>query len=315
MLRKNFHMLIPLAALLVSLHPALAAGARLVPVGEVVGIRLEDTGVVVTEVKAEGPGAKAGLLPGDRILSVNGAPVETAQALTALVQAGDEGLVLRILREGREQGLRVSPEEGALGVWVRDSLAGIGTVTWYDPETGRYGALGHPVGETETGKGQLYPAEVSGVKVGKAGEPGALEGGFTGEEPLGTVEANTPLGIFGVMARVPGGETVPVATRAEIKPGPVTILSQASGQVEAYTGEIQRVYPTNKEGRSLLIKITDERLTTLTGGIVQGMSGSPILQEGRLVGAVTHVLIGDPTRGYGITAEEMLAADEQRQAA
>ncbi|MGX8699339.1 MAG: SpoIVB peptidase S55 domain-containing protein [bacterium] len=299
-----------LAALAAWSVPGEAAGELVLPGGELVGIRLAGTGVVVTELREASPAAEAGVRAGDEIRAVDGAPVESAAELAERVQRAGEQLTLEVLRGGEALTLTVKPRiienSPSLGLWVRDSLAGVGTVTFINPETGQFGALGHAAGEPGGEKGEVFPATVGGVKVGKAGDPGALEGHFAGEEPIGEIEKNTALGLFGTLSALPEAEPIPVAARTEIHPGKVTILSQAGGTVERYEGEILRLLDGSTPGRSLMLRITDTRLLALTGGIVQGMSGSPILQEGKLVGAVTHVLIDDPTRGYGITAEEML---------
>jgi stage IV sporulation protein B len=200
---------------------------------------------------------------------------------------------------------------------MRDGIAGIGTLTFYDPDTGTFGALGHAVNDIESGviipfrAGAVMRSVVTDVVQGKAGMPGQLRGSFNVDSILGTLTDNSPSGIFGKMSEnemIRGKAALPVADASEIKTGPATILSNVSGtDVVEYKVEVTRVYTGNEAiGRSMMISVVDQALLTKTGGIVQGMSGSPIIQDGKLIGAVTHVLVNDPTRGYGISIENML---------
>lgn len=195
-------------------------------------------------------------------------------------------------------------------------MAGIGTLTYYDPATGQYGALGHGITDVDTAQlmplasGSIMETSVRAVKRGAKGDPGELKGDFSVQRDVGTVTVNSDGGIFGTVADpdfLPGGTPVPVATARQITTGPAEILTTVSGNdTAAYRVEILRLYGADEPTRNLLLRITDPRLLSATGGIVQGMSGSPILQNGRIVGAVTHVLLNDPTRGYGIFIENML---------
>lgn len=319
-----------LAVLFLLLTPA-AAGetpGELVPVGAAIGVRVEADGLLViglTELPASGgsrcPAAEAGIRSGDLITYAGPIHVTTAQQLReALDLAGDE-VGIRFVREGKELQVTVRPERGEdgkkeLGVWLRSGLSGIGTMTWYDPETGRFGALGHGVSDVDTQvllplkSGVVGKAAVDSVSRGSSGTPGELKGTMGLEEPFGSILGNTEAGIVGVLE--PGAlpqtleEPVPLCPKKQLRCGPAEILSDISGRSERYSAVILRVYPGS--GRDFLLQVTDPRLLELTGGIVQGMSGSPVLQEGRLAGAVTHVLVSDPTRGYGIGIEEMLAS-------
>ena len=210
-----------------------------------------------------------------------------------------------------------------LGAWIRDSMAGIGTMTFYDPDSGVFGALGHGISDVDTAQlmplssGSIMYAEVTDVKKGESGNPGELHGAFQVSQDMGSLYANTQRGVFGYLTDqclTQGIEPVELAAREQVQVGEATILSNIAGdQVEEYTVEITHIYPENDDDpRNMMIKVTDPRLLEATGGIVQGMSGSPILQNGRLVGAVTHVLVNDPTQGYGILAENMLDAAEQQ---
>ena len=292
------------------------AGQLLIPGGQAVGIELFGRGLLVTEVEESSCAARAGIRRGDRIIALNGADVTSAQQLLDALEPRRPA-VLQVLRGGREAEFLVEPEGGEggcrLGVWLRDHIAGIGTVTFIDPVTGAYGALGH--GVNEPGGGALLPirtgcivrARVAEVRRGEQGAPGELHGVFDELAELGTVDRNTEFGIFGTFAGVPEGGAVAAADSGEVRTGAAEILSTVDGEsVQAFTVEIEKIDSRAKNGRDLRIRVTDEALLERTGGIVQGMSGSPILQNGKLVGAVTHVLVNDPTRGYGILIEHML---------
>ena len=197
-------------------------------------------------------------------------------------------------------------------------MAGIGTMTFYDPETGVFGALGHGITDTETAQlmplssGAIMDSQVKAVKKGQQGAAGELKGEFELTQDMGTLNTNCEYGVFGTAEELRFGETLgaalPVAAPEEVTPGKATILANVSGDaVEEYQVEISKIFSTDGS-RNLLLTVTDPALRAVTGGIVQGMSGSPILQNGKLVGAVTHVLLEDPTRGYGIFTENMLEA-------
>lgn len=301
----------------------------LVPVGHTIGIKLFAEGVVViglAEVETpsgrSAPAVACGLKVGDVIEEANGTEVESSEQFATLLQCG--GTVdLNICRDGKELVLAAQPvlgEDGTyrLGAWIRDSMAGIGTVTFYDPATGTFGALGHGITDSDTGLlmplggGAVMDASVKAVKRGSAGEPGELRGNFDLTHDTGELYANTDRGVFGVMedCGISAEDAVPVAAPGEIHTGPAVIRSNVSGDaVEEYEIEITKVLD-GADTQNLLIKVTDQRLIEQTGGIVQGMSGSPILQDGKLVGAVTHVMINDPQKGYGITIDKMLASCE-----
>ena len=302
--------------------------AELVPLGTAVGVRVETDGLLVIGLTgletAEGsrsPAEEAGLRVGDLITHVGNSRVSTARQLREALEREGETVSLRFLRAGKEQQVTVIPGKGEggepeLGVWLRSGLSGIGTLTWYDPVSGTFAALGHGVNDVDTGvrlplkSGIVGKATVDSVLRGSAGAPGELKGQLGLERPFGCVLRNTEAGIFGALepGAVPEslGEPIPICPAAELRCGPVEILSDVGGEVRRYAARILRVY-TGGGNRDLLIQVTDERLLGLTGGIVQGMSGSPILQDGRLAGAVTHVLISDPAKGYGISIEDMLA--------
>lgn len=306
-----------------------AAPNELVPMGDIIGIKASAGGAVVSDVTEietpEGcvsPAKDGGILAGDIITGINGTEVNSARELLDALRSSEEGPVtIQYRRGGKACEADITPyrsDEGVfIGVWIRDAINGIGTVTFYDPENNTFGALGHAICDMETGElfplkdGEITGAEVADITIGKPGTPGQLNGCFDGCGSIGEIRENSTVGIFGFADMVTewnGRETVPVAHKSEICTGSATILSACSGEIEEYDIEIVRIYPDNDDGRSMMLKITDDELLKLTGGIVQGMSGSPIIQNGKLVGAVTHVLINDPTKGYGIFIEDMLEA-------
>ena len=301
-----------------------------VPIGRAVGIKLFSDGVLVVGFSqvpaAQGsviPAKSCGLREGDVITHINSTEVDTVEEIQEqLREIGGEEMSIRAVRDGKTvqvtaQAVKCSTDGVyKLGAWLRDSMAGIGTVTYYDPHTGEFGALGHGINDVDTAQlmpmesGGVLSASVTDVKKGKRGEPGELHGAFATEEDLGELYANTPSGIFGTLAddRLALMQPVEVAAADRIREGEALIYSNVAGdEVKAYTVEITKRFPDAKDGRDMMIKVTDSALLEATGGIVQGMSGSPILQDGRLIGAVTHVLVGDPTQGYGISAERMMA--------
>ncbi len=315
--------------LLLSL-PALAAEPEaLVPVGRTVGLELETDGIYVVSFEEEAggsPAEAAGLRAGDRILAANGQPLGRAEELREqTARSGGEPVILDAERNGRAMQFAVRPVERdgtwRLGLKVRDRIAGLGTVTFYDPETGLFGALGHGVGSgdgvLEIRGGSAAQTEVTDIRRGEAGTPGSLYGQAVGGEALGRVEQNTDRGLFGhAEGGALAGPLVPLADPAEVSVGPAEILCGVEGsETERYAVEIEADRFDPEHCRDLRPVVTDPRLLERTGRIVQGMSGSPILQNGKLVGAVTHVLVRDPTRGYGILIGHMLeAADKNPEA-
>lgn len=307
-----------------------AVSRRVVPLGRAVGIKLFSDGVLVvglsaieTDQGSKSPGKDCGLKLGDVITHVDGDQVDTIQQVQTLVaRHKDQPLTIQAMRGEKQMQLTAAPvanRQGTyqLGVWLRDSMAGIGTMTFWDPDTGVFAALGHGINDVDTAalmpleSGGIMAATVSGVERGRVGAPGELHGDFDLTADLGSLYANTSQGVFGRTAQPLSdrAETVEVARADQVRTGPATILSNIRGdQVEEFQVEITHVSRSGDGTRNLMLEVTDPRLLSATGGIVQGMSGSPILQDGRLAGAVTHVLIDDPTRGYGIFAENMCRA-------
>ena len=261
---------------------------------------------------------------GDLILTANGEKIQSTEHMQSILQEnGEDTMVLAVQRNGSHMEVSVTPvrcDDGKcrLGAWIRDSMAGVGTLTFYDPASGTYGALGHGIADVDTARlmplasGSIMETAIRAVKKGAQGSPGELKGDFALQRDVGTLQANTEGGVFGTVTDasfVELSEALPVAARQEIHTGAATIRATVSGKdTQEYAVEIIRIFGGEQPTRNLLLRVTDEQLLSTTGGIVQGMSGSPIIQDGKLVGAVTHVLVNDPTRGYGIFIENMLEA-------
>lgn len=319
-MKRHFSRLFILLMLLTLLPVRVLAAQQLVPVGQVIGLQLyNDTVTVAAYDDVLGSAAKtAGLKIGDTIVRINGASITCAEDVRAALDSCENELNLTVTRGGRQRELTLTPvqtENGPrMGVYLRQGIAGIGTVTWYDPDTGAFGALGHGVcdsgGLLKMTRGSVYDASVTEVKKGKSGDPGQLKGTARAMEPMAPLLRNTAQGVFGVTAQGWKGEALPIAEYSQIRLGPASIRAQiGSGKAQEYSVDILKIYPqTRADCRNFLLKVTDPELLSTTGGIVQGMSGSPIIQDGKLVGAVTHVLVNDPTAGYGIYIQNMLDA-------
>lgn len=299
------------------------------PGGDVIGITIHTKGVLVvglgsveTRQGAISPGAAAGLISGDVIESVNGTAVSDANQLSKLCGAASGSITLGVLRGDESLTLTATPVTGTdgvprLGVWVRDSTAGVGTLSFYDQVSKRFAALGHPVSDVDTHslltirEGRILPSEIIDIIPGEQGLPGELTGIFsvTGQS-IGRIERNTEYGIFGRMdVDYENGwcGEIPLARASEAHVGGATLLSTVSTEgVKPYDCEIVRISEqTEPATKGMVILVTDQDLIAQTGGIVQGMSGSPVLQDGRLVGVVTHVFVNDPLKGYCVYAEWM----------
>lgn len=295
------------------------AARLLVPVGSVIGLQLQnDTLTVAAYDDIFGDAARsAGLKIGDEIVEIDGCSVSCAEDVRRTLEEAAPPVKLTVRRGNKMASVNLTPKQTEngprMGVYLRQGISGIGTVTFYDPETGLFGTLGHGVSDgagtlLQMTKGDAYEAGVVSVKKGKPGDPGQLRGSADGV--CGSLIRNTPQGVFGTTAQGWKGQPLPTAQYGEIQTGPAQIRCQVNGgQTREYSVEILKIYPeTRTDGRNFLLKVTDNALLQATGGIVQGMSGSPIIQNGKLVGAVTHVLVNDPTRGYGIFIENMLDA-------
>lgn len=293
------------------------------------GIKIWTKGVVVigtnridTLSGSVNPGEDAGICVGDIIECVNGVEVKTTDDLTKFIEKSQGSAVtLTIVREGKRSSVSLTPSysqtDGVYraGLWVRDSTAGIGILTYIDPGTGYFGGLGHAICDSSSGvvlpvgNGSICDVSLTGVQKGVSGTPGELTG-FLGEKSLGRLIRNDETGVYGIYDMpYPTQDTVSVAMKQQVKKGRAQMLTTLPGKTEPelYDVEIEKInYDDNVPTRNMVIKVTDERLLDITGGIVQGMSGSPLIQDGKLIGAVTHVFVNDPTKGYGIFIENML---------
>jgi len=303
----------------------------LIPCGMTVGVTFQTDGVMVLGTggvtDANGtlhhPGDKQ-LKAGDLIIAVNGEPLDNKTQLIALIESAkpSKPLTFSVKRDGTTITCAITPITNAdninkIGVWVRDGTQGIGTLTYYNPDTMKFGALGHGIMDVDTKKlltvrtGKLMDSKIVTVKKGKKGGPGELIGEIAQDASIGRIVSNTELGLYGYMTSPPDAlpqERMPIALQNEIHEGPATIRANVSGkEIKEYDVYIESVnrYSAD-EAKGMVIRITDQELIAKTNGIVQGMSGSPILQNGKIVGAVTHVFVQNPLKGYGIFIENML---------
>ncbi len=307
---------------------------ELVPLGEVVGITVETKGVCVVntgEFESDGkiicPARDAGIVSGDILLKINGEEIASAEGLQRLTDKhGENEIDVLVKRNGEEKGIRLKPakdNEGKLkiGVFIKDFECGIGTLTFFDPETKEFGALGHGISGidgclTEVRSGEVSDAEITSVDKGERGIPGEIVGLISEKNKVvGKVSENIESGVFGYLDLESLKEiykpsemmTVETASRNEVRVGDATVLTELSPEgISEYKIKITEINQDESNKKGMVIEITDDRLLEKTGGIVQGMSGSPILQSGKLVGAITHVFVNDPTRGYGIFIDDML---------
>jgi len=307
----------------------------LYPGGQAIGILLRTDGILVvgqSPILLNGapvnPAEDAGIQAGDVITKINGTSVTHDDQLALLVnQLGKQKktVILELQRQNRQLTKEIEPvycqdtNSYRIGLLIRDNAGGVGTLTFVDPETLTYGALGHMISNNETQskinilKGKLVSADIQGIKKGLHGYPGEKIGRFVSNLSLGSIEKNTSAGIFGVLTdeHILDGsnylQALPTAAPNEIVLGPAQILTAIDGnRVQCFTVEIEKVMASNRDGKGLVLQVTDPILLEKTGGIVQGMSGSPIIQNGKIIGAVTHVFIDDPTKGYGILIHNML---------
>jgi stage IV sporulation protein B len=306
---------------------------RVIPGGQSIGVRLHTLGVLVVghhlidsgEEKLS-PGEKAGIKVGDVILEINNQKVKKVDDIASIVDEGKGNPIeMKVKRNEKIFNVKLEPKldkkdnKFRIGLYIRDSAAGIGTMTFYDPKSKKYGALGHVISDMDTRKpiqihdGQLIPSNVTSIDKGSNGIPGEKNAEFSlNDKAIGSITKNSPFGIFGKLkSDIKNNvmdEPIPIALSHQVKEGPAQILTVVEGQkVEAFDVEIISSVPQkHPETKGMIVKITDPKLLEKTGGIVQGMSGSPIIQDGKLVGAVTHVFVNDSTSGYGVHIEWML---------
>lgn len=300
----------------------------LVPCGQAVGLEMNTDGILVLgtgEVRTQSgryvsPCSNI-LKSGDLIKKADDITLTSKEDLISCIENGTKPQIdLEVERNGTVMDIAATPvvssesHKRKLGVWVRDSTQGIGTITFYDSSDNRFGALGHPINDVDTGElmeisgGEILYAEVERAEKGKSGTPGALIGKIDFNRTIGKVESNKDNGVFGYMFRNMKGVNLPVGYRNDIKTGDACIYVNTKGSdVEKYSVRIDHINKYNvNDTKNFVLTVTDKRLLDMTGGIVQGMSGCPIVQNGKLVGAVTHVFVNDPTKGYGIFVENML---------
>lgn len=300
----------------------------LIPGGNLVGIRLKTDGVLVVGTEcfdtfsgSASPADDAGIMVGDTLKTVEDIKISDNSQLSEIIaSSGGNPLDVEIIRNGEVIALTLTPEISAVtgdykcGLWIRDSTGGIGTLTYCDAENGSFGSLGHGIYDSDTGKiiptekGEICDVTLNGVTKGTNGTAGELRGVITGDS-YGNIISNNENGIYGNLDIISGSlDILPVAFPDEVTTGKAEIISTVrDNKTEKFEIEIERINKS-AENKNFIIKVTDEELLGITGGIVQGMSGSPIIQNGRIVGAVTHVFVNDPTRGYGIFIDNMLNA-------
>ena len=306
---------------------------KVIPVGQVAGLKLYTTGVLVvgmSEIKGIDnkkykPYEKTGIQEGDTIVQIENDEITGTKELIQKVNSSKgKELNLKYVRDGEILECAISPvktsaSEFKLGLWVRDSAAGIGTMTYYEPETKNFAALGHGITDVDTGKlinisnGQFITTKVLSIIKGEDGAPGKIQGSISEQSNIGTIKKNSIFGIYGVTEdvqkiRIDPNKKMNVATRNEIELGEATILCSLDDEkTKEYKIQIEKIYLNNNyDNKSMLIKITDKELIEKTGGIIQGMSGSPVIQNGKFIGAITNVLVNDPTKGYVVFGDLMI---------
>lgn len=306
---------------------------KVLPGGEAFGVELQTQGVLVVgtaPVDCPGddisPAEAAGIRAGDILSKINGKEVNSVTAVISLV-ADSKGaeIHLTLERQGKCREVTLCPVQSEsehswkAGVWIRDRTAGIGTVTYYLPESNEFSGLGHGICDSDTGvlmplsRGSVMEVKISSIRKGCRGTPGELKGYFSSAK-VGSLVGNTKCGVYGVLTKLPAhkeSDLLPTASAKEVHEGNVTIRCTLDDSgIHEYRAQIVKLCGGDADGKNFVLEVTDPELLAKTGGIVQGMSGSPVLQDGKLVGAVTHVLLDDPTRGYGIFIENMLNSAE-----
>jgi stage IV sporulation protein B len=323
--------IIPLRQMQVNVLPE----KQLMPGGHSIGIKLKAEGVMVvgynlveSHDQLISPAREEGIKIGDVIVEINHEPVSDLVRAADLIRIGSrEGnpIHLKIARGEEILEYHVTPlycqenRSNKIGLYIRDSAAGVGTMTFYESNSGIYGALGHVITDVDTNKpidikeGQIVRADIVNIRSARRGYPGEKNGVFVEDKDIiGSIEKNTNTGIFGRLDHIDNhplySQPLPIGLAQDVQIGPATILTVVEGdKIEEFSIEIQKVYQQGNRGhKDMVIKITDERLLALSGGIVQGMSGSPIIQDNKIIGAVTHVFVNEPAKGYGIFLEWML---------
>ena len=309
-----------------------------IPIGNIAGVKLYTNGVLVvgmSEIEGEDnkkykPYENSGIEEGDRIIKINNTQINSTDELieTVNMSKGEKVKIEYVHKQETKEcsilPVKQSDNEYKLGLWVRDSAAGVGTVSFYEPSTKTFGALGHGISDIDTGEliniasGEFVTTRILNIAKGEKGEPGKIQGTIENQETIGLISKNTKFGVYGTVDNISSlnidtSKEMEVATRNEIEKGKAKILcSLDNSKPQEYEIEIEEIYKDNNyDNKSMRIKVTDEKLLEKTGGIIQGMSGSPIIQNGKFIGAVTHVLVDNPEEGYGVFADIMLKQSKE----
>lgn len=306
---------------------------KVIPLGNIAGVKLYTNGVLVvgmSEIEGKDnqrykPYVNTGIEEGDTIIKVNNKEINSTDDLIETVnQSEGNKIKINYIHEKETKECSITPvetinKEYKIGLWVRDSAAGVGTITFYEPSNKTFGALGHGITDIDTNEliniasGEFITTKILNITKGEVGTPGKIQGTIDNQKNIGTISKNTKFGIYGKVdnlssINIDKSKEMDVALRDEIKQGKATILCSLDNQTpQEYEIEIEKIFKDNNyDNKSMQIKVTDERLLNKTGGIIQGMSGSPIIQNGKFVGAITHVLVNNPQEGYGVFADIML---------
>ena len=299
-----------------------------VPVGSAIGMKLYTDGVLVvgmSEIEGKKPYEKSGLKEGDRIIEINHNEIgNTNDLMQEVNNSKGNAISIKYMRDEQTATTSITPVKNSnnqykIGLWVRDAAAGVGTLSFYEPASGMFASLGHGILDVDTAglikieNGELVTTNILSLTKGQKGAPGEIRGTIESGYTVGSISKNTAFGVFGVLNKpsyfnISAKDEMEVCLREEIRQGKAQIICELeNGNRQYYDIEIQKIFlNNNKDNKSILIKITDKKLLEKTGGIIQGMSGAPIIQNGKFVGAVTHVLVNDPTMGYGVFADIML---------
>lgn len=300
-----------------------------VPLGKAIGMKLYTEGVLVvgmSEIEGKKPYENSGIETGDKIIEINNIEISNTDELIQCVNnSNGSNIEIKYINDKNEEEVanilpaKTSNNEYKLGLWVRDAAAGVGTITFYEPSTGEFGALGHGINDVDTyelidiANGELVNTNIIDIVKGEEGSPGEIRGIIEGERTIGSISKNTSFGVYGnvldtTKLSINKNSELEVANRSEIKTGKAQIMCELeNGKVQNYEIEIQKIFlENNSDNKSMLIKVTDEELIEKTGGIIQGMSGAPIIQNGKFIGAVTHVLVNDPQMGYAVFGDLMI---------
>ena len=301
---------------------------KVIPMGNAIGMKLYTDGVLVvgmSEIEGKKPYENSGIKEGDRIVQIDKKAIDnTEDLMEAVNKCNGKEISVKYIRDNTTITTSIKPIKNSgnqykIGLWVRDAAAGVGTLTFYEPSSGMFGTLGHGILDVDTSElikianGELVTTNILNITKGKKGDPGEIRGTIESGHTIGNIDKNTSFGVFGTLNKTPyiniqNNDEIEVALREEIKIEDAQIICELeNGKREKYNIKIQKVFlNNNKDNKSMLIKITDEKLLEKTGGIIQGMSGAPIIQNGKFIGAVTHVLVNDPTIGYGVFADIMI---------